>query len=208
MEFKKEKQTYTIYLEGRIDSGNAPEIEKEINAIGFERTDSLVLDMQKLEYISSAGLRVVLRLKKSNPATKIINASSDVYEIFDMTGFTEMMDITKAYREVSVEGCEIIGEGANGLVYRIGDDTVIKVYKNPDSLDEIHNERELARKAFVMGVPTAIPYDVVKVGDLYGSVFELLQAESFAKLVNKDPDNIEQLAKESVEILKTIHAIL
>ena len=74
MEFKKEKQTYTIYLEGRIDSGNAPEIEKEINAIGFERTDSLVLDMQKLEYISSAGLRVVLRLKKSNPATKIINA--------------------------------------------------------------------------------------------------------------------------------------
>ena len=125
-----------------------------------------------------------------------------------MTGFTEMMDISKAYREMSVEGCEIIGEGANGLVYRIDNDTVIKVYKNPDSLDEIRNERELARKAFVMGVPTAIPYDVVKVGDLYGSVFELLEAESFAKLVNKDPDSIEELAAQSVEILKTIHAIL
>ncbi len=208
MEFTKEKHTFTIYFEGRIDSGNAPELEKEINAIGFERTDSLVLDMQKLEYISSAGLRVILRLKKSNSATKIINASSDVYEIFDMTGFTEMMDISKAYREMSVEGCEIIGEGANGLVYRIDNDTVIKVYKNPDSLDEIRNERELARKAFVMGVPTAIPYDVVKVGDLYGSVFELLEAESFAKLVNKDPDSIEELAAQSVEILKTIHAIL
>lgn len=208
MEFTKEKHTFTIYFEGRIDSGNAPELEKEINAIGFERTDSLVLDMQKLEYISSAGLRVILRLKKSNSATKIINASSDVYEIFDMTGFTEMMDISKAYREMSVDGCEIIGEGANGLVYRIDNDTVIKVYKNPDSLDEIRNERELARKAFVMGVPTAIPYDVVKVGDLYGSVFELLEAESFAKLVNKDPDSIEELAAQSVEILKTIHAIL
>ena len=208
MEFTKEKHTFTIYFEGRIDSGNAPELEKEINAIGFERTDSLVLDMQKLEYISSAGLRVILRLKKSNSATKIINASSDVYEIFDMTGFTEMMDISKAYREMSVEGCEIIGEGANGLVYRIDNDTVIKVYKNPDSLDEIRNERELARKAFVMGVPSAIPYDVVKVGDLYGSVFELLEAESFAKLVNKDPDSIEELAAQSVEILKTIHAIL
>ena len=208
MEFTKEKHTFTIYFEGRIDSGNAPELEKEINAIGFERTDSLVLDMQKLEYISSAGLRVILRLKKSNSATKIINASSDVYEIFDMTGFTEMMDISKAYREMSVEGCEIIGEGANGLVYRIDNDTVIKVYKNPDSLDEIRNERELARKAFVMGVPTAIPYEVVKVGDLYGSVFELLEAESFAKLVNKDPDSIEELAAQSVEILKTIHAIL
>ena len=208
MEFKKEKQTYTIYFEGRIDSGNAPELEKDINAIGFERTDTLILDMQKLEYISSAGLRVVLRLKKSNSATKIINASSDVYEIFDMTGFTEMMDISKAYREISVEGCEIIGEGANGLVYRIDDDTVIKVYKNPDSLDEIRNERELARKAFVMGVPTAIPYDVVKVGDLYGSVFELLEAESFAKMAIKDPDKIDELAKESIEILKTIHAII
>jgi uncharacterized protein (TIGR02172 family) len=100
----------------------------------------------------------------------------------------------------------VIGEGANGIVYRTDPDTIVKVYKNHDALEEIHNERELARKAFVMGIPTAIPYDVVQVGEYYGSVFELLNATSFAKLIINNEDTIDNLAKQSVDILKTIHA--
>ena len=57
-----------------------------------------------------------------------------------------------------------------------------------------------------MGIPTAIPYDVVQVGDFYGSVFELLNAKSFNKLIKANPDSLEELAKESVEILKKIHS--
>ena len=202
---KQENNLLTLFLAGRIDSANAAEAEKQIFAAA-QGAGSLTLDVADLEYISSAGLRVILRLKKAFKDVKIINASPEVYEIFDMTGFTEMMDIAKAYRKVSVEGCEVIGEGANGKVYRIDPDTIVKVYKNHDALEEIHKERELARKAFVMGVPTAIPYDVVQVGDLYGSVFELLNAKSFAKLMIAQPEQTEQLARESVEILKTMHA--
>ncbi|MBQ9227639.1 MAG: phosphotransferase [Eubacterium sp.] len=195
----------TLFLGGRIDSTNAAMAEAEILSVveGFE--GELVLDATELQYISSAGLRVILRLKKAHKTMKIINASSDVYEIFDMTGFTEMMEISKAYRKISVEGCEVIGEGSNGKVYRTDPDTIVKVYKLPDSLEEIHNERELARKAFIMGIPTAIPYDVVQVGDLYGSVFELLNAKSFSQLINEGED-VEELARQSVEILKTIHS--
>ena len=205
-EYKKEGNVLTIFLNGRIDSANSADCENEMmeNAEGF--SGEIILDAENLEYISSAGLRVILRLKKYNASTKIINCASDVYEIFDMTGFVEMMDISKAYRKIDIEGCEVIGEGANGIVYRTDPDTIVKVYKNPDSLDEIHNERELARKAFVMGIPTAIPYDVVKVGDLYGSVFEMLNAESFAKLIINNLDTIDNLAKQSVDILKTIHS--
>ena len=197
----------TIKLSGRIDSANAADREAALNKEieGFSGT--LIIDAAELEYISSAGLRVILRIKKAIPDTKIINCTPETYDIFDMTGFTEMMDISKAYRELSVEGCEVIGEGANGVVYRTDPDTIVKVYKNPDSLDEIHNERELARKAFVMGIPTAIPYDVVKVGNLYGSVFELLNAKSFSKLINAG-ESVEELAKASVEILKTMHSTL
>ena len=196
----------TVAVSGRIDSGNAAAEEEALKAAVNGFTGALVLDAADLEYISSAGLRVILRQKKANPNTVIVNVSPDVYEIFDMTGFTEMMDISKAYRKVSVEGCEVIGEGANGKVYRIDADTIVKVYKNHDALQEIHNERELARKAFVMGVPTAIPYDVVQVGDLYGSVFELLSAKSFAKLLIADASLLDELAKDSVDILKTIHS--
>ncbi|MBQ7596152.1 MAG: phosphotransferase [Clostridia bacterium] len=205
-DYKKEGNTLTVLLNGKIDSSNAAECEKEIFGKISDFNGELVLDAEKLEYISSAGLRVVLRLKKGNPTTKIINCSSEVYEIFDMTGFVEMMDISKAYRKISIEGCEVIGEGANGIVYRTDPDTIVKVYKNHDALAEIHNERELARKAFVMGIPTAIPYDVVQVGEYYGSVFELLNATSFAKLIINGEDTIDNLAKQSVEILKTIHA--
>ena len=205
---KKENNTMTVALEGRIDSANAAEAEKAIVSVTEGFAGELVLDAAELEYLSSAGLRVILRLKKANKTTRIVNVSPDVYEICDMTGFTEMMDISKAYRKISIDGCEVIGEGANGKVYRIDPDTIVKVYKNHDALEEIHNERELARKAFVMGVPTAIPYDVVQVGDLYGSVFELLNAKSFAKLMIANPEKTEEYAKESVEILKTIHATM
>ena len=206
LQCNKTDTALTVFLNGRIDSANAADVEKAITQAVAGFSGELILDAAKLDYISSAGLRVILRLKKLNKTTRIVNVSSDVYEIFDMTGFTEMMDIAKAYRKISIDGCEVIGEGANGIVYRIDPDTIVKVYKNPDALEEIHNERELARKAFVMGVPTAIPYDVVQVGDRYGSVFELLNAKSFAKLLTEDLSRADELAKESVDILKTMHA--
>ena len=202
----KENDVLTVHSEGRIESTNASAVEASVFDIIGEYDGDIVLDMEKVAYVSSAGLRVILRVKKAHNNTKIVNAQSEVYEIFDMTGFTEMMEISKAYRRFSVEGCEIVGEGANGIVYRIDTDTIVKVYRNADALDEIRNERELARKAFVMGVPTAIPYDVVKVGDLYGSVFELLNAESFASLLQKQPERYDELAKASVEILKIMHS--
>ena len=198
-----------LYLEpcGRIDSANAAKVEAEI--VGFRTSleaENTVIDAENLEYISSAGLRIILRLRKEIPELKIINASPEVYEIFDMTGFTEMMPVEKAYRRISVEGCEVIGRGSNGLVYRIDPDTIIKVYLNPDSLPDIQKERELARKAFVMGIPTAIPYDVVKVGNSYGSVFELLNAESITKLLKKYPERIDDLTGQYVDLLKKLHS--
>ncbi len=180
-------------LSGHIDSGNAPAVESELMALRErEPHDGMVLDLKELTYISSAGLRVVLRLRKLEPQFKLVNVSAEVYEILDMTGFTEMMTVEKAYRELSVEGCEVIGRGANGTVYRIDKDTVVKVYRDADCLPDVQRERELARKAFVLGIPTAIPYDVVRVGESYGSVFELLNSRSFSKLIAADPAGMDK----------------
>ena len=205
--YKMDGDHLIINLMGHIDSANAAAVEKEINeAMDREAPAQLTLDATDLKYISSAGLRIILRLRKEMKDLKIINVQPEVYEIFDMTGFTEMVDIQKAYRVISVDGCEVIGQGANGKVYRIDPDTIVKVYLKPDSLPEIHRERELARAAFVLGIPTAIPYDVVRVGEGYGSVFELLNATSFAKLIingEKDPDEV---AAMSIDLLKLIHS--
>ena len=200
------KNETCLALAGRIDSTNAAAAEQEIAALleGYAG-DALTIDAEALEYLSSAGLRVLLRLRKQHADLEIVNVRPEVYEIFEMTGFTEMMHIAKAYRRISVEGCEVIGRGANGEVYRIDPDTIVKVYYNPDALPDIHRERELARTAFVLGIPTAIPYDVVRVGDGYGSVFELLNAKSFAKLIAADPDGLDGYVRQFVELMQLIH---
>lgn len=206
--FKAEAKDGVLVLSafGRIDSTNAPAAEQELEEAknGIEHT-SVVFDAENLQYISSAGLRIVLRLRKAEPTLKVINASSDVYEVFEMTGFTEMIPVSKAYRVLSVDGCEIIGKGAKGTVYRYDPETIVKVYHNPDSLPDIQNERELARKAFVLGIPTAISYDIVKVGDSYGSVFELLNAKSFSQLILEHPEKLEDYIGIYADLLRTIH---
>ena len=199
----------TVPLSGRIDSNNAAAEEQKILAqLGGGRDLDVVLDAENLVYISSAGLRVILHLKKTYPDLRIVNVSSEVYEILEMTGFTEMMTVEKAYKVVSVEGCEVIGEGFKGRVYRIDQDTVVKVYKNADALEEIQHEREVARLALILGVPTAISYDVVRVGDSYGSVFELLDARSFAKILAEEPERMDWCVKEYVDFLKKVHSIV
>lgn len=200
-------KTVTIPLHGRISSDNSAAVEQEIMSKleGYDG-NSVVLDASSLDYISSAGLRVILRLKKAYPDITVSNVSSEIYDIFEMTGFTEMMNVEKAYRVVSIEGCEEIGRGANGTIYRIDKDNVVKVYNNADALDDIKHEREVAKLALILGIPTAISYDVVKVGNSYGSVFELLNARSFSKILANEPDKIDWCVKEFVDMLKKIHS--
>ena len=193
-----------ITLSGKIDSSNANEEDLRITDELNNYTGKIIIDVSKLNYISSAGLRVILKIKKEYPDTKIINCNNEVFEIFEMTGFTQMMDIKKAFKNISIDRCDIIDEGAYGIIYRIDSDTVVKVYKNPDSLEEIIREKENAKKAFILGIPTAISYDIVKVGDLYGSVFEMLDAKTFAVLLREGED-LDKLVQESVKILKQIH---
>lgn len=195
-----------IALTGHIDSNNAADVENAIRElIGGRENVPIVMEAGNLEYISSAGLRVLLHLKKLNSDLKILDVNPDVYEILDMTGFTQMMEVRKAFRRVSVEGCQEIGHGANGTLYRIDQDNVVKVYKHADALADIQHEREVARLALILGIPTAISYDVVRVGDSYGSVFELLNARSFSSILAEEPEKMDWCVQEYVRVLKKLH---
>ena len=206
--YRIDKDILYIAIEGRVDATNAAAAEEEIFAIkNANEGKHTVIDADELEYISSAGLRVVLRLRKEEPKLAIINVAPDVYEVFDMTGFTDMVTVEKAYQRMSVEGCEFIAKGANGAVYRYDDETIVKTYFAKDALPEIKQERENARRAFVLGINTAIPYGIVRVGDSYGTVTELLNATSVTKLIRNNPDDMSEAAQYYIDMLKSIHAI-
>ena len=206
--YRIDKDILYIAIEGRIDASNAAIAEERIFAIKSENPGKhTVIDADNLEYISSAGLRVILKIRKEEPGLAIINVAPDVYEVLDMTGFTEMVTVEKAYQRMSVEGCEFIAKGANGAVYRYDNETILKTYFAKDALPEIKQERENARRAFVLGINTAIPYGIVRVGDGYGTVTELLNAVSVTKLIRNNPDDMSEAVKYYIDMLKSIHEI-
>ena len=86
-----------IALEGRLDTMTAPELEAELNQ-SLGSVDSLTLDFSKLDYISSAGLRVLLSAHKAMSAKggmKVTNVNEIVQEVFEVTGFADILNIEK-----------------------------------------------------------------------------------------------------------------
>ena len=113
----------------------------------------------------------------------------------------------KEMREISVEGCELLGKGGNGAVYRLDDETIVKVYFGErNSIEKIKRNREITKNAFVQGVPTMIAFDMVRVGENYGVVYEMINARSFAQEIAANPDKTDEFAHLIVDTLKKLHS--
>lgn len=188
-------------LQGRIDSSNANTIEQAV--MEARPTE---IDASELEYISSAGLRVLLKLTKEVGEVTVVNVSSEVYDIFEMTGFTNILNVRKAIREVSVDGCELIGQGGNGSVYRLDEDTIVKVYTPKIPYEQVEKEREFAKTAFINGIPSVIAYDTVKCGDSYGLVFEMIKSDTLGHTMRDNPEKLQEYVAKHVQLAKTLHS--
>lgn len=196
----------TIVLENRIDSSNATETETAVMEIMEQNKGvNVIFDAKNLDYISSAGLRVLLKVRKMQDDLKIVNVSREAYEVFELTGFSEILKIEKALRELSLENSEIIGKGGHGQVLRLNRDTIVKLFHPGTPLEDAEREREYAKKALVMGVPTAIPFDVVKCGDSIGLVFEMINSVTLSEFISKNPDRFEEYAVKYANLLKQLH---
>ena len=92
---KQDGSALVVALEGRLDTTTAPELEQELKN-SLDGVTDLTLDMDKLDYISSAGLRVLLSAHKTTMKQgqmKVINASEIVKEVFEVTGFCDILNI-------------------------------------------------------------------------------------------------------------------
>lgn len=202
----QETKQLTIVLVNRIDTSNVAEAEDAIMEIHNQNKDAeIIFDAKNLEYISSAGLRVLLKVRKLQGGLTIINVSLDIYELFETTGFSEIMNIQKALRELSIENAEVIGKGGHGQVLRINGDTIVKLFHAGTPVEDAKREQEYAKKAFVMGIPTAIPFDVVKCGDSIGLVFELINSMTLSEFLKNNPERFEEYAVKYANLLKQLH---
>ena len=130
----------------------------------------------------------------------------DVYDILSMTGLTEVMNIEKKLREIDISNAEAVGRGRSSTVYRIENETIIKLYTDGVPLEKIKQELYLAKKAFLAGIPTPISYDLVTCGDAYGVVFEMLDhADTVGHTLTDNPDRFDEIMKKFVDTFKIVH---
>ena len=126
-----------ITLCGRLDTSCAMQTQAEINQFLSAQSpiQSVTVNAAELEYLSSSGLRILLSLAKKYKDFKLVEVNADVFDILSMTGFVKIMHVERALRQMSIEGCEILGVGGVGTVYRYNDDTIIKVFRDGTTID-------------------------------------------------------------------------
>lgn len=198
-----------IFLDERIDTNNSAEVESSMKSFVAEHPDlTLEFDAEKLQYISSVGLRILLKLRKAAAHNLVIrNVSRDVAEIFEVTGFTNFFDLHRKLRSISIENCPQVGAGLSSKVYRIDPENIVKVYNLNVPLYKIEREMYLAKKAFLAGLPTAISYDLVRVGGAYGVVFEMIgDPVTVGKALQEDNcKNFSEVMKKFAHLMKAMH---
>ncbi|MFM2095566.1 MAG: hypothetical protein RIS70_2690 [Planctomycetota bacterium] len=204
---RRSGDTLTVTVTNRLDAITAPTFDASLDLNGVRE---LVLDLGECPFISSAGIRSVLKahqsLSKNQGKLVVTNVSPQVREVFDITGLSEMIAIVRKPREISLAGREPISAGVCGECYRIDDETVVKLYNEGVEPYVAEQEKRFAKAAFVMGIPTAISYDVVTCGTRTGILFEFLDAKLFSEVIRNDFKNYDHYAKMLSDTAKTLHA--
>ncbi|MFM1770403.1 MAG: hypothetical protein RJA22_2932 [Verrucomicrobiota bacterium] len=197
----------TLAVAGRFDITTVPHLEAALPANGVTH---LTLDLRDCHYISSAGLRWVLRAHQQMTAAQgalaLTHVTPEVYSILEVTGLTKLLAVRKKAREISLEGLELISAGVCGECYRVDRESVVKLYRDGIEPEIAEREKEYARAAFVLGIPTAISYDVVTCGTRTGIIYEMLDAELFSKVIRNDPAGLDRHAQTLATITRTVHA--
>ena len=119
--------------DGNITATNSDAVGKELSEILKGRGElGFAIDASDITYVSSSGLRVLMMLSQElDDPIRVFNVGPELYSIFDITGFTEILKVERKMNTLDIEGCEILGKGALGTVYKLDDKSHIPYISIP-----------------------------------------------------------------------------
>ena len=216
-------------LEGRITQENVDSLERELQELMEAHPDQdLDLDASQLDHISSKGLRTLLKLIRENAGKIAIrNASETVYSMLETAGVTDLTSVespfegvssdntmckpnahrrTKSPRNVATDGSLVIGAGRSSVVYLLDSETLIKKYDEHVPIEKIYQEMDRARKAFIHGIPTAMPLELVRADDSYGIIFErIAPADTVGHTITEHREKFVEITRKFTELMRRMH---
>lgn len=212
--YKENAGTVTIRVYENITSANALQLQQETDKIlSSVPHDGVEFDLTDVDYISSAGLRVLLyqfnREKNAGHTAdrfSVTGVQSDVSEILDMTGFSSIFRVTKAMRKISLKDAVLIGDGFFSQVYRVDQENIIKVYNANATDEDIRREHDRAKYALILGIPTAISYDIVDADGRKGVLFEMMNCGMMRDALRDHPEQEEELLDQYVALVLKLHS--
>lgn len=200
--------TATLQLAGSLDATSADTLAAAVPSDPELRR--LVLDLDACPFISSGGIRVLLtqhkRLSPLGGGVELVNVGPEVRRVFELSGLIELLVVREKPREISIAGLPFLSEGVFGEVFRLDDETIVKLYRDGVDPAVVEKEKRFARAAFIAGIPTAISLDLVKSGARFGITYEMLGADSLAGLMRREPERVDDHARLLAQLARKIHA--
>ncbi|MBP3746693.1 MAG: phosphotransferase [Ruminococcus sp.] len=207
MDFSTANHKLTIYLKGSLDSAHSDRIEKSVREICDDNIGlPLVFDMYRVDYISTEGIRTLLRFRNSeDEKINVINVSNNLYELFMAGGSGDMFEIRRKPRTLSLKGLKLEASSDSIKLYRVDEYFWLKVNLKKNTIDDIDNENIIARSAFINGIPTEIAYEIVYTEEGCGQLYELSDAHMLAAALYLNPDKISYYTRVFAGFMKDVH---
>jgi|GEM_PF-6365067 len=204
--FLLDENTIKVILPEKIDTDSSLAVQKELDTIIADNPQyNLQLDASKLIYVSSAGLRVFLKIQKQGKLESLVNVCKEVYDILDVTGFDAVLNIVRSLEQEDTTSEICLGEDAYGYLYEKGSDNVIRIFKSWIPLDEIKTGRRYSEMAMSSMISNALSYDTVQTDKGIGCVYAVDKFETVEAKAGKDPSVVFHVMKELVKQLDVLH---
>lgn len=195
-----------VRLCGRLDKESAGYFSAEMDRLFAEAPDArMILNAKALRLITSAGADAIRRMADRQRRFVFDELNQECYAALYTAGLTAYAGRHVNIPVIDISSCPKQGEGSNGIVYRLNEEIIVKVFKKAPDFDALLKEWHISRQAFLSGIPCPISFGAALVDGRLALMFEMIETTSFAKLVQKDRSNIRKYMGDYVNLIRRLH---
>ncbi len=196
-----------ITLPARIDSVTSGELEKQLEVLLEGKEDaSICLLAEKLGYISSAGIRIIVSLKKRFRHMEILHVSRLIYDIFSMAGVTNLIPVKKRIRKIDPpEPDRFLSLGEDYELYRMSEEQDVRIYREDISVEEVTERMSLSELAVSLNIPAFPLQEVVVCGERCGILCRHAEGSTLDRIFEERPGDLNEELKKLAELMDLLH---